>query len=213
MHSRRQKRTLATVYRNYFAEVNGKIGQSADNQIDCLTELGIGLGNQENQLWEMQNGYAMASADGLRKISQRLSTIDESERNRLRQLLRVGIQWNTQVTLRDANHTVSQVYCSALPVAYSRHSSDLWADFAQLVLEASYEAAICVTALNVGETGDNRVFLTLLGGGAFGNRDAWIFSAMQRAIQLFSKIDLEVAIVSYGRSNPSVRKFITGWSD
>ena len=41
----------------------------------------------------------------------------------LRQLLRIGIQWNTQVTLNDAKHTVSQAYCSALPVAYSHHPS------------------------------------------------------------------------------------------
>ena len=29
-----------TIYRNYFAEVNGRIGQTCDNQIDCLADIG-----------------------------------------------------------------------------------------------------------------------------------------------------------------------------
>jgi len=59
-----------TIYRNYFAEVNGRTGQSADNQIDCLHDLGIALGNTEGQLWTMQNGYALATAEGLATISR-----------------------------------------------------------------------------------------------------------------------------------------------
>ena len=54
-------------------------------------------------------------------------------------MLRIGIQWNTQVTLNDSKHLVTQAYCSALPVAYSHHPSTLWAEFARLVLEAAYE--------------------------------------------------------------------------
>ena len=100
------------------------------------------------------------------EISNRLRASNENEIDELRQLLRIGIQWNTQVTLKDSAHLVSQAYCSALPVAYSKHSSDLWADFARLVLEASYEATICTAILNWRSTGNNRMFLTLLGGGA-----------------------------------------------
>jgi len=33
-----------TIYRNYFAPVNGQIGQSENNQIDCLADLGRALG-------------------------------------------------------------------------------------------------------------------------------------------------------------------------
>jgi len=80
------------------------------------------------------------------------------------------------VTLGGASHTVSQAYCSAVPVAYSPHSTDSWAAFAQLVLEASYEATMCAALLNVEITGSNQSFLTLLGGGAFGDRDEWILS-------------------------------------
>lgn len=34
-----------TIYRNYFHEVNGRIGQTSDNQIDCLADIGIALNN------------------------------------------------------------------------------------------------------------------------------------------------------------------------
>ncbi len=119
----------------------------------------------------------------------------------------------TQVTLRDATHLVSQAYCSALPVAYSVHSEDLWSGFGQLVLEASYEAAICAGILNLTKTGSRKVFLTLLGGGAFGNPEDWIFPAIHRSLTEFSDIDLDVAVVSYGSSNPRVRELVESWSN
>jgi len=115
-----------TIYRNYFAIVNGQRGQSARNQIDCLADIGAALGNSENRLWKMKNGYALASHRGLVEISNRLRASSERELDELRQLLRIGIQWDTQVTRNDSKHMVSQAYCSALPVAYSHHSSNLW---------------------------------------------------------------------------------------
>lgn len=158
-----------TIYRNYFAPVNGKIGQSENNQIDCLGDLGKALGNGDNRLWQMRNGYALASVSGLIEISNRLRASNETQLDELRKLLRVGIQWNTQVTLNDCEHSVSQAYCSALPVGYSHHSPTLWEAFARLVLEAAYEATLCTAILNWHINRHNRVFLTLLGGGAFGN--------------------------------------------
>ena len=195
-----------TIYRNYFANVNGHTGQSANNQIDCLADIGAALGNNENRLWEMRNGYALCSQSGLVEIAHRLQASSESELDRLRQLLRIGIQWNTQVTLNDSRHTVSQAYCSALPVAYSRHPSHLWAPFARLILEAAYEATICTAILN---SESNRLFLTLLGGGAFGNETSWIIEGIQRALTLYKDVELDVAIVSYGSTNPSIQQLIS----
>jgi hypothetical protein len=197
-----------TIYRNYFAIVNGQTGQSASNQIDCLADIGAALGNTKSRLWEMRNGYALASQSGLVEIAHRLHAASERERDRLRQLLRIGIQWHTQVTLHDATHTVSQAYCSALPVAYSQHPSHLWAAFAQLILEAAYEATLCTALLNAMSDGSNRVFLTLLGGGAFGNETAWILGGIQRALTLYKDVDLDVAIVSYGASNRYVQQLV-----
>ncbi|MBK6429448.1 hypothetical protein [Candidatus Amarolinea dominans] len=201
-----------TIYRNYFAMVNGQIGQSASNQIDCLADVGAALGNTAGRLWEMRNGYALASQRGLAEITHRLQASSERELDELRQLLRIGLQWNTQVTLDKAKHTVSQAYCSALPVTYSTHPAPLWAAFARLILEAAYEATICAGILNALSSGNKSVFLTLLGGGAFGNTTEWIMSAIQRALNLNRYADLDVAIVSYGASNPQVQQLLHQWS-
>lgn len=197
-----------TIYRNYFATVNGHTGQSAGNQIDCLADVGAALGNSGNRLWQMRNGYALATHSGLVEISNRLRASSESELDELRQLLRIGIQWNTQVTLKNSRHTVSQAYCSALPVNYSSEPSNLWENFARLVLESAYEATICAAILNAQNTRNHRVFLTLLGGGAFGNEVDWIIAGIQRALQLYRNAELDVAIVSYGSSNRHVQDLV-----
>ncbi|MGL5834217.1 MAG: hypothetical protein ACRC1Z_13425 [Waterburya sp.] len=197
-----------TIYRNYFALVNGQIGQSATNQIDCLADLGKALGNSQNCLWKMKNGYALASHIGLVEISKRLQASTKKELDELRKLLRIGIQWNTQVTLKDCQHKVSQVYCSALPVAYSSQPSHLWEKFARLILEASYEATICTAILNSRKNGNNKLFLTLLGGGAFGNHTDWIVDGIERALNIYKYIDLDVAIVSYGSSKQFIKQLV-----
>ena len=197
-----------TIYRNYFVPVHGHIGQSARHQIDCLADLGAALGNTANRLWEMRNGYALATQHGVVEIAQRLRTASERERDAFRQVLRIGLQWHTQVTLDDAQHLVSQAYCSALPVAYTPHAAHLWAPFAQLVLEAAYEATLCAAIVNARTHGTKTVFLTLLGGGVFGNDTAWILGALQRAVRLYQQAALDVAIVSYGASQPAVQHLV-----
>ena len=198
-----------TIYRNYFASVNGQLGQSEDNQIDCLADLGAALGNDGNRLWEMRNGYALPSRGGLEEISHRLREAGEGDLDELRGLLRIGVQWDTQVTIAESGHTVSQAYCSALPVAYSRLPADLWGEFARLVLEAAYEATICAAILNSARGGSNRLFLTLLGGGAFGNDTGWIVGAIRRALELYRQADLDVAVVSYASPNRHVQELVS----
>src|SRR4029450_4098310 len=80
-----------TIYRNYFAIVNGQTGQSASNQIDCLADIGAALGNSASRLWEMRTGYALESQSGLVEIAHRLHAASASELDGLRQLLRIGI--------------------------------------------------------------------------------------------------------------------------
>jgi hypothetical protein len=201
-----------TIYRNYFVPVNGQIGQSESNQIDCLADLGSALGNTDSRLWQVRNGYALPSQSGLTEISNRLQASSEDELDQLRQLLRIGIQWNTQVTLQGCTHQVSQVYCSALPVAYSNHPHELWEPFARLVLEAAYEASLCTAILNWRNTGNHHVFLTLLGGGAFGNKMEWVTASMTRALTRYLDWNLDVAIVSYGRSNEHVQHLVDQFS-
>lgn len=202
-----------TIYRNYFVPVNVQIGQSTDNQIDCLIDLGEAWGNSQNHLWQMKNGYALASHKGLTAISQRLQAASEKERDEFRKLLRIGIQWQTQVTLQNCQHQVSQIYCSALPVAYSPLPAKLWSEFAKLILEAAYEATICTAILNAQINGNNKLFLTLLGGGAFGNETNWIIDSIARALRLYQNADLDITIVSYSSSKQAVRELVVSFND
>lgn len=197
-----------TIFRNYFVIVDGRVGQTADCQIDCLSGIGALLDNSEQRLWQMVNGYALPSTGGLKEINRKLENMDDAELDVVRQALHIGLQWDAQVTLDDASHTVSQAYCSAMPVAYTRHSPELWSRFATLVLEAAYEATMCAAILNYARTGSNQLFLTLLGGGAFGNNPDWIMGAVRRSLELHSDSGVDVAVVSYGSSNRSVRQLV-----
>lgn len=193
-----------TIYRNYFAPVGDRIVQSLDHQIDCSADLGSKLGNEDGQLWQMQNGYLFPSGDGLRRITDRLQSASEPELDELRGELRIGLQWQADVTLPGVEHRVSQAYCSALPVAYGRQRAELWTDFAKLILDAAYEATFLAAVINASRTGVNVVYLTLLGGGVFGNDDAWIIAAIERAFLKTLSRGLDVRIVSYRQSKTAV---------
>jgi hypothetical protein len=197
-----------TIYRNYFVPVGDQIGQTAKSQIDCLADLGTALGNDSGNLWSMKNGYALATATGLREISAKLNSLSESHMEQLRGRLRIGIQWNTEVTIAEKCHRVSQAYCSSLPVGYSEHAESNWADFATLVLEASYEATFHTAVLNMKASGCNKLYLTLIGGGVFGNRSEWIAAAILRALRMFKNWPLDVKLVSFRHSNPVAQKII-----
>jgi hypothetical protein len=193
-----------TIYRNYFVPLEGAVGQSDARQIDCLSDLGRALGNANGRLWTMQNGYVMAERSGLEAVGGHLRGLDEGARDSLRGMLRIGLQWDTQVTLGDCRHTVSQAICSALPIAYNRHPAQLWQEFARLVLEASYESVLLAGMLNAERCGSSTVYLTLVGAGAFGNPREWIFAALDRAFHVVRRAPLDVRIVSRGASDPAV---------
>jgi hypothetical protein len=189
----------ATIYRNYFAPVAGEAGQTNLRQLDCLGDLGAALGNAGGFLWEMRNGYALCTPAGLASLDERLRALDAGAMDQLRGLLRIGVQWGVQVTDSvDPGHRVSQAFCSALPVAYTRIARHHWTRFATLILESAYEATLCSAAVNAARHGSNVVFLTRVGGGAFGNDDGWIDQAMRRAFDLFKNVALDVRIVNRG---------------
>jgi hypothetical protein len=197
-----------TIYRNYFAPLNGRIGQSFDNQFDCLELIGKELNNDELKLWTMRNGYALASQSGLEAINTHLSSLSELEREALKGKLKIGLQWSTEVTFSENRQLVSQAFCSALPVAYSHVSPSFWEDFARLILEATYEATLCAALINLEKTNCNKVYLTLVGGGAFGNSFYWITESLTKALEKFRNTPLDVRIVSYGKSNERIQELI-----
>lgn len=197
-----------TIFRNYFANVNGRIGQTSDNQVDCLSEIGRHFGNDHNKLWSMQNGYCFPTPSGLVDIENQLSHYDENALDQIRAKLKVGVQSKTQVTIGDSNHLVTQVFCSALPIAYSEIDSVNWHHFPQLILDATYEATFYIALQNLRNTGCNKLYLTLVGGGVFGNNLDWILSSIARALEIFAFTELDVYIVSYGASKPDVANFL-----
>lgn len=187
-----------TIYRNYLADVNGQTGQSTHNQIDCLELIGEALGNEKQSLWKMRNGYALPDIDGLLKINKKLADLSSTERDHLKSKLKIGLQWNTEVTIAGEGQLVSQAYCSALPVRYSQIESYYWESFARLILEALYEATFYAALINLEKTGSNIVYLTLVGGGAFGNEIDWILESLENVIEQFKEVALDVRMVSYG---------------
>lgn len=194
-----------TIYRNYFAQVNGRTGQTRDNQIDCLSDIRRHFGGDP---WRMKNGYCLPTTASLAEIEAKLSTYSEPALDDLRGKLRVGVQSKTQVTIGDANHLVTQVFCSALPVSYSGIPVSKWNHFPRLLLDAAYESTFHVAVQNLADTGSRKLYLTLVGGGVFGNKLDWIFSAIGRSLQRFAWADLDVYIVSYGSSKSEVVRFL-----
>jgi hypothetical protein len=156
----------------------------------------------------MENGYALPTEDGLSRLNVILNNASKGEKERLRGLLRIGVHSDTEVTFQNAGHRVTQLYCSAMPVSYGTGPKDSWKEIAKLVLEAAYEATLLAAISNAAKTGNNSVFLTLLGGGAFGNKEDWIIDAIVRAVGLVSHSGLEINLVSFGSSNTAARTVV-----
>lgn len=206
-----------TIWRNYLVPVGDRIGQTADRQLDGLAGLGAALagdmGVEAGSLWRMRNGYALPERGTLAQIETHLAGLDEAGRDRLRGLLRVGLHRDVGVTEPGAapDTRVTQVYCSALPVAYSRIPAADWAGFAALILEAAYEATVLSAVLNAARGGSRRLLLTRIGGGAFGNAEDWISAALLRALRIAEGQGLEVLMVSYGRPSAAIRSVEAEW--
>ena len=202
----------ATIYRNYLAPVGGGVGQTADRQINALADLERALAGKlasRRSPWVMSNGYALASQESLREINAVLD--DEAEAEELKGLLRVGAHWGVEVTDRELpGQKVSQVFCSAMPVAYSGAPAKDWTLLGRLVLEAAYEATLWAALLNAQGGGSNKVLLTRLGGGVFGNPGEWIDAALLGALEKFEDQGLEVTLVR--KPPPPREELLSPWS-
>jgi hypothetical protein len=193
----------ATIYRNFFAPVGDRIGQTSRHQLDGLAGVGAALegilGLSVEELWTMRNGYALCTRSGLKAIGDWLESSTPKQADRVRDMLRIGLHHDVEVTDSDdpQRSVVSQAFCSALPVAYSEIAPVHWRGFASLVLEAAYEATLWAAVCNA-RKGSNIVLLTSLGGGAFGNDEKWIASALSRALRAVANYPLDVRLVSYG---------------
>lgn len=165
-------------------------------------------------LWQMQNGYALCTEAGLRDIDTLVAKGGDPLRDVLRSKLAVGLHHNVEVTTgrESPGQRVSQLFCSALPVAYSHVAASNWETFARLILEAAYEATMLVAIEQSVAGRSNTVLLTRLGGGAFGNADEWIDDAIMRALGVVEHAGLDVRLVSYGRIERSMQSIADAWA-
>ncbi|CAK4648168.1 hypothetical protein LEN26_017628 [Aphanomyces euteiches] len=197
----------ATVYRNYFAEVGGQIGQTRDNQINNLDTIEDLIDNETHNFFEVYNGYTDSTKGQLSPLNAMIE--DEAMRAKLAKALKIGVHWDVEVPFVDrytaadnSDQIVSQAFCSAISVGYSSAPASAWAPFAQLVLDASYEATLWAAVVNYHKTGCNKVFLTALGGGVFGNRSEWIVDAIAKSVRAVANCGLDIVLVHYRRVDP-----------
>ncbi len=208
----------ATIYRNYFAPVGDEQGQTARRQIDALAPLGEALatllGRRVRSLWEMRNGYALATPDGLSAIGSLLREASPELLDTLRGQLAIGLHTQVEVTDLPAGEKrrVSQAFCSALPVAYTRIAPPAWEPFARLVLEAAYEATLLAAVQQHRQGGSKTVLLTRVGGGVFGNSPGWVDGAIELALGRVAHCGLDVRLVSFGSVNPAMMAIAERWS-
>ncbi len=163
-----------TLYRNYFTKIN---------TLSKIEEM------FEDDYWKMKNGYTLFQTQGLVDLNE----IIPDNREIIIENLQVGIQWNTEVGR--TNRLVSQIYCSAVPVTYNYGiPKHLFKPFASLILEATYEATFLAAILN---PKSNKVFLTLVGAGAFGNDKEWVIDAIRKNIEKYKEYKLDITFITY----------------
>lgn len=206
-----------TMYRNYLMPVGTGIGQTRDRQVDTAAALQQRLAAEmqllPQALWAMRNGYLLPNRESLECIGGYLAEATEAKRDALRSELCIGWHRRVEVTDGDAPRpTVSQAYCSAVPVSYSGLYKALWQPLAHLVLEAAYEATLLAACIQRAEEGNAKVLLTRLGGGAFGNDDDWIDAAIRRALRLTEGMGLEVWLVCYGAVDDRTQALVAQWA-
>ena len=201
------------MYRNYFAEVGGETGQRQDRQLNNLADLQTALGDVGSCV-VVRNGYTFSDAERLRRLNACLAELDHEW---LMGHHRIGLQQRVEITFTTrfvepttATH-VTQAFCSALSCGYTGGGQALWAPLASLVLDAAYEATLCAAVVDANEgDGTGTVWLTQLGGGAFGNELSWIGNASRRAVERMRNHDLDVRIAHHQRLRPEIVRLCPG---
>jgi hypothetical protein len=87
-----------------------------------------------------------------------------------------------------------------------------WEALARLVLEAAYEATLLAAVEQATAGKSSTVMLTRVGGGAFGNADAWVDDAIVRALRIVEYAGLDVRLVSYGQVERSMQDIADQWA-
>jgi len=191
-----------TLYRNYFVKhsVDGENFEGQLKQQINLLDLFI--------LIPVVNGYVSFTDDQIHlfdEVGMDFSNIGE---------IKVGLQKNVQVTSGEKrNGTIEmcpdgqfihQVFTAAMNLggvsgAYAQHH--MVEKLARFLLRGAYRATI-LAAIDNSRTqpdliGKDKLFLTLIGGGVFGNKYEWITDAILECTDIIKKSGLQIYLVIY----------------
>jgi hypothetical protein len=202
-----------TVHRNYTHNQNSS--QPLEGQVNNLSGIqGILPGIT------IENGYVITDED----VKTPLGQITPEIKSKCIDVLKVGVHKNLPVIYRaldndklvfanSPEHFVHQVFCSALSFQECFELETTLAkykDLAKLILESTYMSTIYAAREIYEKTGNNKLFLTLVGGGAFKNKIEWVLDAIDNAIA-FANVNgfgLDIYVVDYARE-PIEEKYDT----
>jgi hypothetical protein len=167
-----------------------------------------------DKMIDVKNGYVESSNERLDVLYDFLQINQVSEF--VKDNLRVGVQWNTQVTDVKSQFLVTQVCCSALSIGYSKCTHAKWKTLARLILYATYRMTLLVGLVNNAirlSRGERckPVLLTAVGGGVFKNSNTDILWGINTAIADISKIaterhiPLDILLVHFRSINPELQ--------
>jgi|SaaInlLV_10m_DNA_2_1039722.scaffolds.fasta_scaffold00637_12 hypothetical protein len=213
-----------TFYRNYFVPhvVGVKIYHGQLEQQINLLDIFVGetLFGITIPSIPVSNGYIQMQESDLSKI-QALLTDDHDKVmfNFYVNQVKVGIHEDIQVTsglrmrdskitvCQDPHQVVNQVFSAAINLSQSsggQHAELLGHPglelVARMLLTASYQGTIRAAAIKSQTStlpGSNKVFLTMIGGGAFENQTSWIVDAIESCREIIERSGLEVYLMLY----------------
>lgn len=212
-----------TYLRNWHGLPNNK-PQTRKKQISLLGKLEKKINNKESlgsyKFFSEQNGYILITTSQKKNLKKLFGNFknDEEFNSEILDNIQIGVMEDTEVlcygTLDniktykyepnlDKKFRVSQAFCSAISLesTYNKSDTNSIDILAKAILDAQYESLLWLAVKNACDTGENSVFLTLVGGGVFENPIEWIQSSITRGINIIKNFGfpLSIYIVHYGK--------------
>jgi len=192
-----------TLYRNYFVKHNDDDGNQHEGQIKQQINL-----LDKFPYIPVINGYVSFK-------DEEIKFIEDFEFNDISEI-KVGIQKNVQATsgekrngmiemCTDQKQIINQVFTAAMNlggVSATYAERPIAQKLARFLLRGAYRATI-LSAIENSRTqppeciGKDKLFLTLIGGGVFGNQYEWITDAILECTDLIKTSGLQIYLVIY----------------
>ena len=130
----------------------------------------------------------------------------------------LSLKWNGEIQPigPDQKQFVTQIFTAALnmndsPTSIEQETSNLIVEVAQLLLNAAYRGTLLAAfkskmmmeSKGLFPDGRNKLFLTLIGGGVFGNMPNWILKAFKFNEHLMRDTKLDVTLVVFNEAQLS----------